>query len=66
MKKITSLFAPVVNWFKPKEVELKEAPRFEDWYHRLNPVNEVPNADEFYQVLYDFKFNKKNPITSEK
>jgi hypothetical protein len=64
MKKITSLFAPVVNWFKPNEVELKEAPRFEDWYHKVNPVQKVPNADEFYQVLYDFKFNNKNSINS--
>ena len=59
MTKIVSLFAPVVNWFKPKETEIKEAPRFEDWYFQMNPRTAVPNSDEFFQVMYDFKFNKK-------
>ena len=60
MTKIASLFAPVVNWLKPKQTELKEAPRFEDWYLEMNPRTPVPNVDEFAQVLYDFKFNKEN------
>jgi hypothetical protein len=58
MTNITSLFAPVVNWFKPKESEVKEAPRFEEWFLEMNPRTSVPNADEFAEVLYNFKFNK--------
>ena len=58
MTNITSLFAPVVNWFKPKESELKEAPRFEEWFNEMFPRTSVPNADEFAEVLYNFKFNK--------
>ena len=60
MNKIVSLFAPVVGWLKPKEVELKEAPRFEDWYLEMNPRTPVPNVDEFAEVMYNFKFNKKD------
>jgi len=62
MKKIATLLTPVVNWFKPKETEMKEAPRFEEWYHKLNPRDEVPNAEEFFQVMHDFKFNKKSQL----
>ena len=58
MTNITSLFAPVVNWFKPKESELKEAPRFEEWFNEMNPRTPVPNVDEFAEALYNFKFNK--------
>ena len=57
MTKIASLFAPVVNWLKPKQTELKEAPRFEDWYFEMNPRTPVPNVDEFAEALYNFKFN---------
>mgnify|MGYP000064471308 CR=1 FL=1 len=58
MTKIASLFAPVVNWLKPKQTELKEAPRFEEWFNEMNPRTAVPNVDEFAEVLYNFKFNK--------
>ena len=60
MTKIASLFAPVVNWLKPKETELKEAPRFEEWFNEMNPRTPVPNVDEFAEALYNFKFNKEN------
>ena len=48
------------RWFSwMNDTEIKEAPRFEDWYFQMNPRTAVPNSDEFFQVMYDFKFNKK-------
>ena len=50
MTKIASLFAPVVNWLKPKETELKEAPRFEEWFLEMNPRTPLVNVDEIVPV----------------
>ncbi len=50
MTNITSLFAPVVNWFKPKESEVKEAPRFEEWFLEMNPRKPLVNVDEIVPV----------------
>ena len=50
MTKIASLFAPVVNWLKPKQTELKEAPRFEEWFNEMNPRTPVLNLDEVVPV----------------
>jgi hypothetical protein len=51
---------PVRRWTTPKQSDLNEAPRFEEWFNEMNPRTAVPNVDEFAEVLYNFKFNKDN------
>jgi hypothetical protein len=78
MMKITSLFAPVVDWLKPKQTELKEAPRFEEWFNEMNPRTPLVNVDEIVPVVrwtnlkqadsneaprFEEWFNEMNPRT---
>lgn len=78
MTKIASLFAPVVNWLKPKETELKEAPRFEEWFLEMNPRTPLVDVDEIVSVTrwtnlkqadsneaprFEEWFNEMNPRT---
>jgi hypothetical protein len=40
--------------------EIKEAPRFQDWYEQINPKDKpLENFQEFQKVLYEYKFGKK-------
>ena len=64
MTKITSWFSPVVNWLKPKQTELKEAPRFEDWFHQMFPKDTYnPSMDEFGKTILEFKNEQKRKLT---
>jgi hypothetical protein len=49
---------PVTCWTNSKQTDSDEAPRFEEWFNEMFPRTSVPNADEFAEVLYNFKFNK--------
>lgn len=79
MTKITSWFSPVVNWLKPKQTELKEAPRFEEWFNEMNPRTPILNLDEATPVKrwtapkqpdlneaprFEDWFNEMNPRTA--
>jgi len=40
--------------------QIQEAPRFEDWYHQLNPKDKpLSNFKELEKVIYEHKFGKK-------
>jgi len=61
MKNITSLIA---RFFKQSEIEIQEAPRFEDWFNQMFPKdNYNPAMDEFGKTMLEFKQDQKRQLT---
>lgn len=60
MALMQTLIRKINSWFE--QPELKEAERFEDWYVRLNPKQEV-NADAFNEFHTNLRESLNNDIS---
>lgn len=61
MKTLISL---TTRLFKSQEVEIQEAPRFEDWYNQMFPKdNYIPEMEEFGKTILEFKNEQKRKLT---
>lgn len=55
-----NLITRIKSWFTSNEVEIQEAERFEDWFHRLNPTNEIDT-----EAFNEFHKNLRKQTTNE-
>jgi hypothetical protein len=61
MKTLISL---TTRLFKSQEVEIQEAPRFEEWFNELYPRDKhIPNLDAFGEAMLEFKNEQKRKLT---
>ena len=61
MKPLISL---ITRLFKSQEVQIQEAPRFEEWFNELYPRDKfIPNLDAFGEAMLEFKNQQKQKIT---
>lgn len=61
MKNLLSLIS---RFFKQTDVEIEEAPRFEDWFHEMFPKDNFnPHMDEFGKTILEFKNEQKRKLT---
>jgi hypothetical protein len=50
--------------FKQPEIEIQEAPRFEDWFNQMFPKDNFnPHMDEFGKTMMEFKEDQKRKLT---
>lgn len=50
--------------FKQSQMEIQEAPRFEDWFHQMFPKDTYnPRMDEFGKTILEFKNEQKRKLT---
>lgn len=63
MKTLNSL---IDRLFKPTQVDVQEAPRFEDWFHQMYPKdNYIPELEEFGKTILEFKNEQKRKLTQQ-
>lgn len=61
MKTLISL---IDRLFKSQEVQIQEAPRFEEWYNQMFPKdNYIPEMEEFGRTILEFKNEQKRKLT---
>lgn len=61
MKTITSL---LTRFTKQNQIEIEEAPRFEDWFNQMFPKDNFnPHMDEFSKTMMEFKEDQKLKLT---
>jgi len=61
MKTLLSLIARL---FKSQEVQIQEAPRFEEWFNELYPRDKhIPNLEAFGEAILEFKNQQKRKLT---
>jgi hypothetical protein len=55
-----NLITKIKSWFTSNKVEIQEAERFEDWFHRLNPSCAVDP-----EIFNEFHKNLRKQTTNE-
>lgn len=60
-----NIFSLIKRLFKPNNEEIQEAPRFEEWYHEMNPRDKfIPNVEEVGRAILEFKNEQKRMSTN--